>query len=136
MGTQRITRAKYEKMISEMTSIAQACVDYYHSQYPPAWPSTIGQLASHTAGVPDYLNNAVTSSPWGGQYTLNFPNNGQGNLVVVSTMIPTGIAQLRPDGSLLNVVTAAGGDQVSVGQSVPNEGIGRLQYEKKYIYDQ
>jgi len=134
--SQRIIMAKYERMINEMASIAQASADYYSSHYPKAWPVNIAQLAVNTIGRPNYLNSAVTSSPWGGRYILSFPNNGQGNLVAVSTTIPTGIAQLNTLGPLLSVVTNAGGDQVSITQSVPNEGIGRVQYEKKYIFNQ
>lgn len=122
----RINRAKYEKMINEMTSIAQASIDYYNSQYPNAWPTTISQLA------PKYLYQAVTSSPWAGNYILNFQNN----LVVISTTIPPGIAQKNPEGPLLNVIPGASGDQINVALSVPNESTGMMQYEKKYIYNQ
>ena len=130
--TERINRAKYEKTIGEMTSIAQASIDYYDSHYPKVWPVNISQLAPHSVGMPNYLNYAVTSSAWGVPYALSFQNN----LVLVSTTIPSGIAQKNPEGPMLSVVTVSGGDQISISQSVPNEGIGRLQYEKKYLYNQ
>jgi type II secretory pathway pseudopilin PulG len=122
----RINRANYEKMINEMTSIAQACIDYYNSQYPNTWPTGINQLA------PRYIYQPVISSPWGGNYGLAFGNN----LVTVSTTIPTGIAQKNPEGPMINVIAGTGGDQISIAQSVANEGIGRAQYEKKYLYSQ
>ena len=122
----RINKAKYEKTISEMTSIAQASIDFYSSQYPNVWPISINQL------VPQYLYQAVSSSPWGGNYALNFQNN----LIVVSTTIPTGIARNNPEGPMLNVTAGMNGDQINISQSVPNEGIGRVQYEKKYQYNQ
>jgi hypothetical protein len=71
-------------------------------------------------------------NPWGWSYGLSFQNN----LVVVSTTIPSGIAQKNPEGPMLNVVTGTSSDQISIALSVPNEGIGRAQYEKKYIYNQ
>ena len=124
----RINRAKYEKMINEMTSIAQASIDYYKSQYPNAWPLDIGHLA------PKYMYNTVLLNPWGNSYSLSEPNNGQSGLIIISTIIPPGIAQKNPEGALL--ITSSSGDQVSIAQSVANEGIGRLQYEKKYTYHQ
>ena len=122
----RINRAKYERMINEMTSIAQASIDFYNAQYPKAWPKDISQLA------PKFMCFAAIFSPWGEVYELSFQNN----LVVVSTKIPAGIAQNNPEGPMLNVVTGVGGDQISLAQSIPNEGIGRVQYEKKYLYNQ
>ena len=121
----RINRAKYEKMIGEMTSIAQASIDFYNSQYPNAWPTDTGQLA------PKYIYSAVLSSPWGGNYEVSFRNN----LIIVSTTIPSGIAQKNPEGTMLSVLTGVSGDQISIAQSVSNEGIGRVQYEKKYLYN-
>jgi hypothetical protein len=109
-----------------MTSIAQASIDFYSSQYPNAWPTSIGQLA------PKYMFQAVTLNPWGGNYGLSFQNS----LVVVSTTVPSGIAQKNPEGPMLNVVIGAGVDQISIALSVPNEGGGRAQYEKKYTYNQ
>jgi len=135
----RINRAKYEKMINEMTSIAQACIDFYNSQYPNAWPDPTrwaSQLAPSAFGAIKYLDNAVTTNPWGNPYVVNFPNNpltgGPAGLVTISTTIPLGIAQDNPEGAMLNVVNGT----VSIARSVPNEGIGMVQYEKKYIYKQ
>jgi type II secretory pathway pseudopilin PulG len=122
----RINRAKYVKMINEMTSIAQASIDFYTSQYPYVWPTSTSQLA------PAYMYQAVTLSPWGGNYELAFQNN----LAEVSTTIPAGIAQKNPEGQILNVVNGPSGDQISIALSVPNAGIGRVQYEKKYRYNQ
>jgi type II secretory pathway pseudopilin PulG len=139
----RINRAKYEKMINEMTSIAQASIDYYNSQYhdpsqPNAswWPSDLSQLA------PKYLFQTITTNPWGERYSLSFPNNSltmkTTNLVVVSSIIPSGIAQKNPEGPMVNVnnIIGTNTDQISIGLSVPNEGIGMVQYEKKYLYNQ
>ena len=124
---ERINKANYEKTIDEMSSLAQASIDYYRSQYPNAWPTNISQLA------PKYIYKAVTSTPWGDVYGLRFQNN----LVIVSTSIPSGIAQMdQGEGAMLSVVTNTSGDQISIAQSVPNEDIGRLQYEKKYFYNQ
>jgi type II secretory pathway pseudopilin PulG len=122
----RINRAKYEKTINEMTSISQASIDFYNSQYPNAWPMSISQL------VPQYMLQAVTSSPWGGSYELSFEHN----LAIVSTTIPSGIVSMNPQGPMFNIVTGASGDQISIAESVPNESTGRLEYEKKYTYNQ
>lgn len=132
----RIDRAKYEKMINEMTSIAQASIDFYNSQYPNSWPTNIGQL------VPKYLFQNNNTSPWQGSYVLSFPNNtftlNTTNLVVVSTIIPSGIANMNPEGSMVSInrVSGTNTDQISIALSVPNEGIGMAQYEKKYLYNQ
>ena len=60
------------------------------------------------------------------------------NLVVVSSIIPSGIAQKNPEGPMVNVnnIIGTNTDQISIGLSVPNEGIGMVQYEKKYLYNQ
>ena len=131
----RINRAKYEKMINEMTSIARASIDYYRSQYPNTWPDPnnwASQLAPNSVAATKFLFNAVTSCPWGNNYSLSFQNN----LVQVSTTIPSGIAEKNPEGPLLNVVTGPSTDQISIALSVPNEVVGRVQYEKKYLYNQ
>jgi len=128
----RVNRAKYEKMINEMTSIAQASIDFYNSQYPNTWPTDINQLA------PKYMNYAVNSNPWGNGYTLNEPNNGNSGLVQVSSVIPSGVVENNPQGPMVmvNALSGTSDETVSIAQSVTNEGIGRLQYEKKYTYNQ
>ena len=120
---ERINRAKYEKTVNEMTSIAQASIDFYISQYPRAWPTDISQLA------PKHMFQGVTLNPWGRRYG---PLVFQNNLVIMTTTIPPGIVPLDPVGVMVKMGAGPNNDDlVSIAQSVPNEGIGRLQYEKK-----
>ena len=133
----RINRAKYDKMINEMTSIAQASIDYYNAQYhdpknPNAsWPPDINHLA------PLYMFQPVIASPWGSSYVLSTPGNSinSNDLAQVSTIIPSGIAENNSEGSMVNVTPVGDGDQISITLSVTNEGLGMAQYEKKYLYN-
>jgi len=124
----RINRANYEKMINEMTTIAQASIDYYNSQHPNVWPTGISDLTSTYMYI-----KTEPLNPWGRSYVLTTPNssNNYKNLVQVSTAIPPGIVQMNPEGQMVTVVPGVANNdgQVSIVLSAPDEGRGWLQYE-------
>jgi hypothetical protein len=120
----RIDRAKYERSVKELTSIAKASVDYFNSE--GAWPAGVSQLA------PEFMPSAVTSSPFGTNYQIA----GVNDMVTVSVLIPTGIAQKDPQGALRVIVNQGNRDLIEITQQLPNEFSGRLEYEKKYQYMQ
>ena len=118
----RINNAKYQKTVNELTAIAQASVDYYVSE--GSWPTGISQLA------PQFMPTAVTSSPFKTSYQIICVNN----IVTVSVLIPTGIAQKSPLGQLLVLNNQGAQDQLEISQTVPNELTSRLSYQLKYVY--
>ncbi len=120
----RVDKARLEESVNEMMSLAQASLDFYNSQ--GYWPMTPSDLS------PTYMYTAVTSSTFGGKYQIN----GLNNMVTVSTMVPSGLAQNYYQGTLLQIVPGASGDTISVTQGLQNELSGRLEYEKKYTYQQ
>jgi type II secretory pathway pseudopilin PulG len=120
----RVAKAKLERTVDEMMSLAHASLDFYNSQ--GAWPAAPRNLA------PGYMYAAVNSSPFGGNYQIN----GLINAVTVSTTIPSGLAQNYYQGALLQILPGVPNDIVSVTQRLPNELSGRMEYEKKYIYRQ
>jgi len=120
--TGRINNANYEKTVNELTAIAQASIDYFILQ--GSWPTGIGQLA------PEFMPHAVTSSPFGTNYQITCVNN----VVSVSVLIPSGIAQKNPQGPLLVIINQGAQDQIEISQTVRNEFTSRLNYDLKYIY--
>jgi len=122
---ERVNRAKYEKMLLEMKSIAQAGIDYYNAQDQKPLGVMDLKLLFTTKGPQKYLSNPLVVSPWGKAYVLDFENN----LVIVSTSIPAGITFSNTDEGVMQSVR---GDQISIAQTVPGPSIGRLEYEKKF----
>jgi len=122
-GMHWVNRARFQATVREMGSIVKASIDYYNSSSSdPAmltWPPDISNLA------PIYMPQAIISSPLGGSYRLNFGRNA----VTVSTVIPKGILKDTTEGSFLNIVPQASGDQISITESVPNEFSSRLVYD-------
>ena len=118
----RVDKANLEKTVNEMMAIAQASLDYYNSR--GNWPVTPSDLA------PTYMNAAVTSSPFGGNYQINNVNN----MVTVSTSVPSGLAKNYYQGTILEITPGAGQDTIEISQQLPNQFAGRLEYEKKYRY--
>ena len=129
----RIDKARLEQTVTEMMAIAQASIDYYNSQYPKVWPANTSQLASHTVGAPNYMYNAVTSSPFGGKYQIII---GLNNSVTISTTVPSGLAEHYYQGALLEILPGNSQDTIEITQQLPNEFSGRLEYENKYLYQQ
>lgn len=120
----RINKAKLERTINEMMALAQASLDFYHSQR--TWPASPNNLS------PAFMYVAVAFSPFGGNYQIN----GLNNMVTVATTIPSGLAQNYYQGALLEILPGIPNDTISVTQRQPNEFSGRLQYDKKYTYQQ
>lgn len=120
----RVDKARLEESVNEMMSIAQASLDFYNSQ--GYWPMSPSDLS------PTYMYEAVTSSPFGGKYQIN----GLNNMATISTIVPSGLAQNYYQGTLLQILPGASGDTISVTQRLHNEFSGRLEYEKKYTYQQ
>lgn len=118
----RINNAKYEKTVNELTSIAQASVNYYVSN--GAWPVVISQLS------PQFLTYAVVSSPFGTNYQITCINN----MVTASVLIPSGIAQKNPGGQLWEIKTQGSQDQIKISKTVENDFTSRLNYDLKYVY--
>ncbi len=118
----RINKARLERTVNEMMAIAQASLDFYNSQ--GNWPVSLSNLA------PTYMYTTVTSSPFRGNYQIS----GLNNMVTVSTTLPSGLAQNYYQGTLLEISPGVPNDTVSITQRLPNETIGRLQYENKYVY--
>src|SRR5208283_2440828 len=86
----RIKQAMYEKTVSELTTIAQASVDYFN--LTGSWPDSSNWANElYPKFIPDGGNsaNAVTSSPFGTAYNINCINN----IATAYVLIPTGIAQ-------------------------------------------
>ena len=118
----RIQNANYQRTVNELTTIAQASVDYYISG--GSWPAGISQLA------PQFMARAVTSSPFGTNYQISCVNN----VVTASVLVPAGIAQKNPLGRLLMVNSQGTQDQIEISQTVGNEITSRLSYDLKYVY--
>jgi len=127
-GMNFVNRAKLQATIGEMSSIAQASLEYYNaSSSEPnklSWPTSISSL------TPMYLPHNLTSSPLGEVYQLSFEDNS----VTVITVIPKGISIDPNEGSFLMVTPLAKGTQISITQSIPNEFSGRLMYDLHYLY--
>ena len=120
----RINKAKLERTVNEMMSLAQASLDFYNSQ--GNWPIAPSNLA------PTFMYASVTSSPFGGNYQINSLNNA----VTISTTVPSGLAQNYYQGTLLEISPGATHDTIAVTQGINNEFSGRLEYERKYTYQQ
>jgi len=120
----RINKAKLEQTVNEMMSLAQASLDFYNTQ--GNWPITLNDLA------PTYMYAAIISSPFRENYLIN----GLNNAVTISTAIPSGLAQNYYQGTFLAILPGVPSDIISITQRLPNEAIGRLEYEKKYTYQQ
>jgi prepilin-type N-terminal cleavage/methylation domain-containing protein len=123
-GKIRVDRANLEKTVKEMMTIAQASLDYDNSQ--GNWPALPSNLA------PTYMNTAVNSSPFGGNYIIN----GRNNTVTISTTVPSGLAKNYYQGTLLEILPGVGQDTIEITQQMPNQFSGRLEYEKEYRYQQ
>jgi len=121
----RINQAKYEKTVNELTSIAQASVDYFNLE--GNWPDTIiweKQLA------PQFMPHVNAFSPFGTTYNIN----GVNNMVTASVLIPTGIAQSNPQqGQLWVKIPQGGQDKIEITQTIQNEFTSRLSYCKNYV---
>lgn len=122
----RINQAKYEKTVSELTTIAQASVDYFN--FTGSWPDS-GSWASelYPKFIPDGGNpaNAVTSSPFGTAYNIYCINN----MVKAYVLIPSGIAQKNPlEGQLWAIHNQGIQDEIEITQTVPSGSTARLNY--------
>jgi len=120
----RINKAKFEQTVDEMMSLAQASLDFYNSQ--GNWPATPSDLA------PTFMYTAVSYSPFGGEYEIK----GLNNTATVSATVPLGLAKNYYKGTLLEISPGAANDTILITQRLPNEFSGRLDYEKKYTYQQ
>ena len=120
----RINKAKLEQTVDEMTSLAQASLDFYKSQ--GYWPNRPGELA------PEYMYAGLASSPFGEAYQVN----GLNNMATISTAVPSGLARSYYQGTLLEILPGAPNDTIVITQRLPNALSGRLQYEKKYTSQQ
>jgi len=118
----KIQNANYQRTVNELTAIAQASVDYYISE--GSWPTGISQL------VPQFMAQAVTSSPFGTNYQMSCVNN----VVTASVLVPAGIAQKNPLGQLLVINNQGVQDQIEISKTVQNEFTSRLNYDLKYVY--
>ena len=118
----RLRNADYEKTVKELTAIAQASVNFFLSE--GAWPVTISQLE------PQFMPHAVTLSPFGTNYQMNCINE----VVTVSVLIPTGIAEKNPQGSLWVKINQGDMDLIEISRAIPNELTSRLSYDAKHIY--
>ena len=138
-GSNSINRARVQQTIREMQSIAQAAVDNYASSNNPndasnpqafVWASTTSSLS----GAGDvYYNNLpqnITTNPYGNQYVLVSGNN----MITVQTVVPSGVIVDPSEGSFLTSKNVAGGQQISITESVPNEFTGRLIYDNNFLY--
>jgi len=121
----RINHAKYEKTVNELTAIARASTDFFLSV--GSWPTGTSQLA------PQFMAQAVTSSPFGSSYQI-IPPIGGNNVITVSVLIPAGIAQNNPQGPLLVVIHKGGQDQIEISQTVNNQLTSRLKFDLKNVY--
>ena len=119
----RINMAMLEGTVNEMMSIAQASLDYHNSQ--GNWPVATTDL------FPTYMA-AVRYSPFGGKYQIN----SLGDSVNVLTTVPSGLAEKYYQGALLEILPGVDLDTIEISQQLPNEFSGRLEYEKKYRYQQ
>ena len=121
----RISRARIDKTVTELISLAQASIEYYRSR--GYWPASPGVLN----GSSMYSNLAV--SPFGNDYRFNSLNRA----VTVSTVVPSGFAQGYDKGGLLQVLPDGNGqDTVEITRLLSNAMLGRLEYESKYEYKQ
>lgn len=118
----RIQTAKFQETVEEMTAIADASVDYYVSHQQ--CPAGITQLA------PTYLVQAAILNPFLSAYQLSCGTTS----VSVSSLIPAGLAQQNPAGSLLEVNKSGGQDNIKITKLFPCSATGRLLYDKKYLY--
>jgi general secretion pathway protein G len=123
----RINQAKYEKTVSELSTIAKASVDYFNLEGtwpdPTKWASQL-----YPQFIPDGGKsiNAVTSSPFGTSYNISYVNN----IATAYVLIPSGIAQKNEESPLLEIIPQSTGNQdlIRVTHSIKNESTGRLNY--------
>jgi len=115
----RIRKTNYEKSIKELTSIAQASIDYFILK--GHCPVAISQLE------PQFMPSIAISSPFGTNYQMACING----LVNVSVLVPSGLAGKDPQGSLQVIINQGSQDLVEISQSLPNELTTRLSYDLK-----
>jgi competence protein ComGC len=118
----RRNTANYMKTVSELNTLAEACVNYY--VFEGAWPTTIVQLA------PQFIPHAVTVSPFGTNYQIS----GTNNMATASVLVPAGIAPKNPLGGLAVIMHQGAQDQIQITRTVRNEFTSRLNYDLKYTY--
>jgi prepilin-type N-terminal cleavage/methylation domain-containing protein len=135
--TNYVNRARFQKTVREMNSLAQAAIDNYNSSNNPndttnpqplVWPGATSALANNANPNNSNMPQAVTTNPFGNNYQLSSGNN----MVTVTTIIPGGVLVDPTEGSFLNVTSVPGGTQISITLSIPNEYTGRLTYDIKY----
>ena len=73
------------------------------------------------------MPNAVAFSPFGTAYQIT----GVNDAVTVSVLIPAGIAQHHPQGSLVIINNQGAQDQVAISEIVHNDFTARLNYDIK-----
>ena len=122
----RINQARYEKTVNELTTIAQASVDYFN--LTGSWPDPTNWVSQlYPNFIPDEGNikNAVTSSPFKTPYNVS----GVNNMVTVYVLIPAGIAKNNPQqGQLWTKIPQGSQDEIEITQTVQNESTAHLSY--------
>ncbi|MBF0511638.1 MAG: hypothetical protein HQL13_04830 [Candidatus Omnitrophica bacterium] len=113
-----VKKARYEKTLHEMMSIAEASIDYF--MLKAAWPQGVEAL------IPQFMPQGVAVSPFGTIYELS----GSNNMATVSVLIPSGIAENNPESSLVVISSQGAWDQIQVSQIVKNEFTSRLSYDR------
>ena len=121
---QRVQRARMDQTVSDMLAIADATLNYNNAT--GIWPTSIPDLS------PAYLPSAVVQNAFGNPYALSCATGK----VSVSSKTPAGLAQNTASGSLLEVSSAGGGyDLVTTTKREQIGSLGRLKYDKKYLYN-
>lgn len=121
----RMQRARMEQTAKDMTAIAEASVQYRTAT--GSWPASIGDLA------PGYLPQDVLKNAFGNAYVLTCAAGS----VSVSSLAPAGLARDLSQGSLWQVSSAGGAsEQVMITKREEIGSLGRLRYDKKYMYNE
>jgi len=124
MASGAINKAKACRVIDEMTALAEACRQYYSAT--SAWPANLNTL------YPEYSKTNNLINIFGNDYSMNTTNK----TVSILTDIPHGLVQTNTLGSQLIINNNGIVDTLILTKLLPDEGINRLKYEKKYLYNQ
>ena len=120
----RIVAARGAKTVTEMQSILEAAREYYITQNPPAWPTTLIQIQTVFTNVP-------TNNVFGNAYTIGTT----GNSFFVSTVVPANSVNAIKDGRFAVVLNVGANETINLSTTIPMDTkIGRLQYEQTWVH--
>jgi type II secretory pathway pseudopilin PulG len=120
---QRAERGWIEQTVNDMIAIADATQNY--NSTTGSWPTSIADL------TPTYLPGAVSQNAFGNPFILLCT----AGTITVSSKVPAGLALNTALGPLFQVSSVGGGvDIISITKREQVGPLGRLKYDKKYLF--